>query len=99
MNEYQGEERRAADPWRDLMEERMDRIEKAVTCVRAHNEEFSQTYGLILKETLESRASRAKLWAIATEELVKKGVWAALVFLCGAVLVGSREYLKRWLMS
>jgi uncharacterized protein YabN with tetrapyrrole methylase and pyrophosphatase domain len=97
MNDYHGEERRKDDPWREQMEERMTRMEGAVSCIKRHGEEFNEMYGSILKETLEARATRAKLWAVATEELVRKGIWAALLVLGAAVLLGSKEYLKRWL--
>ena len=92
-------ERRAADPWRTKMEERMDRIEGSVECIKRHGDEFQQTYGHLLQETLEARATRAKLWAVATEELVKKGIWAALAVLGAALLLGSKEYVRRWLTS
>lgn len=80
------------------MEQRMERIEASVACVKRRGDEFQQMYGEALKEILESKAARAKLWATAQEELVKKGVWAALLFLGAVTLVSAKEYIKRLIL-
>lgn len=97
--EWDGHDRRAPDSWRSTIEERIERIEGSVGCIKRHSEDFQRTYGDLLKETLESRATRAKLWATATEELVKKGIWAALLAVGAALLIGAKEYIRRWLTT
>lgn len=97
--DWNGVDRRQQDPWRHDMEQRMERIESTVKCIKTRSDSFEETYGELLRETLEARASRSRLWAVATEELVKKGIWAALAVVAGAVLIGTKESLKRWLFS
>lgn len=77
----------------------MERIESTVGCIKRRGDEFEKTYGDLLKETLEARAARAKLWALACEEVVKKGVWAGLLAVGVIVLVGLKLEIKRWLFG
>jgi hypothetical protein len=91
---WDGIERRHTDPWRTSVEERIERIETTVNCIKKARDEFNETYGDLLKETVEARARKAKLWAAAAEELVKKGVWAAFAFVVVAVAVAAKGWVK-----
>lgn len=66
------------------LRERIEGVEKIVTCLKKSDDEFNRTYGDLLKETLEAKATKSKLWAAAMEELVRKGVWAALAVIATA---------------
>lgn len=64
---------------------RIEGVEKIVRCLKQSDDDFNRTYGDLLKDTLEAKALKSKLWAAVAEELVRKGVWAALGLIVTAV--------------
>lgn len=43
---------------------------------------------------LEARNLKAQFWRNVTEKVVTAGIWSALVFIAGAVLLTMKEYFK-----
>lgn len=75
-------------------EARISTIESAVKDMQAKMLAFQDQYEVALKEIVEQKARRSKLMNVALEELVKKGVWAALAVLAAAFLISMRHYLR-----
>lgn len=97
QDEWDGKERRQEDPWRVRIEEDIKEIKAAQRCMSREWGKFMTSYEDTLKETVESKARREKLWAAATEKLVTAGVWAAVVFLAGVVITGLKINLRTFL--
>lgn len=88
-------ENRNDEQWKQNLSDRLDKIEASLDCIRKARQDFDRQYGDLLKETLDARALRSKLWATATEELVRKGVWfAAVALIIGAAAMAKSHFLK-----
>lgn len=81
MDSWPEQDRRRKEPWQVEVDKKLFELNKNQRCLKEGFDKFQETYGELLKDTLESRARKAKLWEAAVTKLVTGGIWAAVIFL------------------
>jgi len=91
---YIGPERRLIDQWRTSVEERVERMENTLECIKRNTDQFHNGYGDLLRELLESRARKEKLKTAAMERLVSGGIWGVVIFIGFACWEWLRTHIR-----
>lgn len=81
METWPEHDRRRKEPWQIEVDKKLFEQAKNIKCLKEGWEGFLATYGELLKDTLEAKARKERLWEAAMTKLVTGGLWAAALFL------------------